>query len=354
MPFTTPALIAAGGSLFGNVLSNIFGSSNQSNANQANYRIAQMNNQFNERMLEKQMMYNDEMWNKQNAYNDPSAQRARLEAAGINPYLAMQGGNSAGTASGAMGVNPPTAQGVQMQAYKPNLDMSGFNQAMQMLYQKRQVDATTQGQVLQNERQWIDNMFAMQEHLNNLAHSAIDYKTKQKMMNIYERQYVNMGYEGELAMAQRRYYDRTSEGIELENTYRSIRNENAPEMFKLQISQMANDILYKKAQTKMTETQTKHELEKMIETQARTAGLKISNKQAAAMASDIIRTARYNANKAFEEAYRAKQPQNMWQWTDDTGAYIRHRFEKNTQETTDKLIGSWKKFKKEFRIPGIF
>ena len=46
--------------------------------NQTNMQIAQQNNAFNERM-----------WNMQNEYNTPQMQRARLEAAGINPYLML-------------------------------------------------------------------------------------------------------------------------------------------------------------------------------------------------------------------------------------------------------------------------
>ena len=63
-----------------------------------NYQIAQENNAFNERM-----------WNEQNAYNTPAAQRKRLEEAGLNPYL-MLDGSSTGTA-----MSSPTADtsGVQ-------------------------------------------------------------------------------------------------------------------------------------------------------------------------------------------------------------------------------------------------
>lgn len=57
--------------------------------NQANRDIAEQNNKFNERM-----------WNLQNEYNTPQMQRARLEAAGLNPYLMMNGG-SAGIAESA-------------------------------------------------------------------------------------------------------------------------------------------------------------------------------------------------------------------------------------------------------------
>lgn len=101
----TGGIIAGAGSLLGG----LFGSKGSSTAakyqlqaaretNRMNYTIAQENNAFNERM-----------WEKQNAYNSPVEQRRRLEQAGLNPNLMMDGG-SAGTAETA-----PTADrsGVQ-------------------------------------------------------------------------------------------------------------------------------------------------------------------------------------------------------------------------------------------------
>lgn len=59
----------------------------ETNAN--NYKIAQENNAFNERMVDKM-----------NEFNSAVNQRKRLEEAGLNPYLMMDGG-SAGTATTA-------------------------------------------------------------------------------------------------------------------------------------------------------------------------------------------------------------------------------------------------------------
>lgn len=104
-PFVAPAIIAGAGSMLGG----LFGAAGSAKAakyqlqaaretNQMNYQIAQENNAFNQRM-----------WEKQNAYNSPVEQRRRLEQAGLNPNLMMNGG-SAGTAETA-----PTADtsGVQ-------------------------------------------------------------------------------------------------------------------------------------------------------------------------------------------------------------------------------------------------
>lgn len=89
-------VIAGAGSLIGGLFSSSgsrYAARKQLQAvretNAANLQIAQQNNAFNERM-----------WNMQNEYNTPSAQRARLEAAGINPYL-MLDGSSTGVAQSA-------------------------------------------------------------------------------------------------------------------------------------------------------------------------------------------------------------------------------------------------------------
>lgn len=129
----TVAGIGAGASLIGGM-----GSTAAQNA--ANKEIAQMNNAFNEKMFDKQVAYNKEMYqqqlgdqwkfyndakenswkfyNDQKEYNSASAQRERLEAAGLNPYMMMSGGSAGVAQSGSVpsggapsgqGVTPPTA-----------------------------------------------------------------------------------------------------------------------------------------------------------------------------------------------------------------------------------------------------
>lgn len=115
-----PAIIAGAGSMLGG----LFGASGSDKAakyqlqaaretNRMNYQIAQENNAFNQRM-----------WEKQNAYNTPAEQRRRLEQAGLNPNLMMNGG-SAGTAESA-----PTADtsGVQQVPDIGSTIASGYQQ----------------------------------------------------------------------------------------------------------------------------------------------------------------------------------------------------------------------------------
>lgn len=76
--------------------------------NKANMAINQMNNEFNAAEAEKARQFQLEMWNRTNEYNSASAQRSRLEEAGLNPYLMMNGG-SAGTAQSAGSSSPASA-----------------------------------------------------------------------------------------------------------------------------------------------------------------------------------------------------------------------------------------------------
>ncbi len=117
------ALVGAGSSLLGN----LFNLGSQKSANATNLKIAQMNNEFNERMLMKHMSYNTDMFNKQNEWNSASSQRKRLEQAGLNPYLMMNGGN-AGTAVNTLGVTAPTAAPASVVA--PQLDVSSFGESV--------------------------------------------------------------------------------------------------------------------------------------------------------------------------------------------------------------------------------
>lgn len=156
--------------------------------NQTNWQIAQQNNAFNERM-----------WNMQNDYNTPEMQRARLEAAGINPYLMLDGG-SAGTAESA-----PTADtsGTQVApdigstiagGYQSmgNSIASAASQIAQMAFQndlqkanvaKTQADA--QNSDLQNQYDALRNQFAAAQFLTDLR-----LKQKQGDISQYEADYL--------------------------------------------------------------------------------------------------------------------------------------------------------------------
>ena len=118
--------ISTGAGLFGS----IFGSSganrtNRTNlqiareTNKANMQIAKEANEANYKLWQEQNQANIDMWNMENDYNTATNQRKRLEDAGLNPYLMMNGG-SAGTAGSISSATPtptvtPTMQGATLQ-----------------------------------------------------------------------------------------------------------------------------------------------------------------------------------------------------------------------------------------------
>lgn len=156
--------------------------------NQTNWQIAQQNNAFNERM-----------WNKQNEYNTPQMQRARLEAAGLNPYLMLDGG-SAGTAESA-----PTADtsGTQVapdvgttiaggyQAFGNSISTAA-SQIAQMSFQDdlqsanvAKTQAEAKNADLQNAYDSLRNQFAAAQFLTDLR-----LKQKQGDISEYEANYL--------------------------------------------------------------------------------------------------------------------------------------------------------------------
>lgn len=160
----------------------------QRETNRNNLQIARENNEFNERM-----------WNMQNEYNTPQMQRARLEAAGLNPYL-MLGGGSSGIAESA-----PTADtsGTQVAPDVGNTIAGGYqsmgnslstaaSQIAQMAFQNdlqkanvAKVQADAQNSDLQNQYDALRNQFAAAQFLTDLR-----LKQKQGDISEYEANYL--------------------------------------------------------------------------------------------------------------------------------------------------------------------
>lgn len=115
-----PALIAAGGSIIGNLLG--FGS-NQS-TNKANMRLA-----------EYQFDRNLDMWNRANEYNKPVNQVKRIREAGLNPALLYGSGSVANTSS-----NTPQYDAPHLQSYQGFGDL-GLGQAVTVYQNARNLDA---------------------------------------------------------------------------------------------------------------------------------------------------------------------------------------------------------------------
>lgn len=183
-------LIGAAGSLLGGLFSSSgsrYAARKQLQAvretNAANLQIAQQNNAFNERM-----------WNLQNEYNSPAAQRTRLEQAGINPYLMLDGSNTGNAQSSvtadtsgtqvAPDVGSTIAGGYQSMGSSIS---SAASQIAQMVYNndlqsanvaKAQAEASNVS--AQTRYQELQNEFAVAQFLSDLRLKKIQGDISQK------------------------------------------------------------------------------------------------------------------------------------------------------------------------------
>ena len=153
-PLISGSIISSGSNFLGGLFSN-----------RQNRKLMQMNNEFNAREAAKnrefqtserisQNEWNLEQWNRENEYNSASAQRKRLEEAGLNPYLMMSGG-SAGSASPVSvsgqtsGSQASAASPIPMKT--PQFDFSSVISAINSFYQNKKLAADTTGQDIFNQ-----------------------------------------------------------------------------------------------------------------------------------------------------------------------------------------------------------
>lgn len=108
--FNPLSLLSPGISAIGNIAGGLFGKKGSDNAAKTQLRIAQETNANNYRIAQENNVFNERMVDKMNDWNSAKNQRARLEEAGLNPYLMLDGG-SAGTATTA-----PTADNSSVQS----------------------------------------------------------------------------------------------------------------------------------------------------------------------------------------------------------------------------------------------
>lgn len=338
------------GSAIGAGTSLIGGASTTAMQNQANKEIAQMNNAFNEKMFDKQIAYNKEMyqtqlgdqwkfyndqkanawklyednkayqtemWNKTNEYNDPSAQRERLEAAGLNPYMMMNGGSAgvAGSVSGTQGSAPsagsPSAQGVQPPTATPySADYSGVMQGLGHAIDTIMTGSQRNIQDAQANNLRIEGKYIASKAIAELYKSYNDAKNDNERVAI---QRVLSSIQKDLSASQIAVNNENIRQIQAqtriaitENLIREQELEFLPQAQKLQLAQGAADIALKYAQKDLTEKQAQHEIEKLAETVARTS---LTNQQywterANTVNAQLENTSRQTENQFQSETYR--------------------------------------------------
>lgn len=161
------AAIQGGSGLLGSLFSGGFNKKAQKRQIKANMQIQQMNNEFNANEAlksrqwstserEAQNQWNLDQWNRENEYNSASAQRERLEAAGLNPYMMMNGGSS-GTAASIQSSSAPGGSSASSSPY-PNqiaprfdFDFRSISDAINSYFDNKKKMSETVGQDIANQ-----------------------------------------------------------------------------------------------------------------------------------------------------------------------------------------------------------
>lgn len=316
--------IGAGASLIG-------GASSSAMQNHANKEIAQMNNAFNEKMFDKQIAYNKEMYqqqlgdqwkfyndakqnswdlyNDQKEYNSASAQRERLEAAGLNPYLMMSGG-SAGVAQG--GSSPsggsPSAQGVTPPTATPySADYSGVTAGLGRAIDLLATMPDRKVKEAQADNLRIEGKYIAGKAIAQILQMRTEAKTKQARLALDR---LIADFDNNLKVSNMAVNDqniaeskaRTQLSI-TENLMRQKELDFLPQAQKLQLAQGAADIALKYSQKKLTDEQAKHEVQKLSETIART---ELTNQQYWTEQANTVNAQLQNTRNQIENQFTSE------------------------------------------------
>lgn len=242
-------------------------------SNNANKDIQQQSNAFNEKMLDKQIAYNKEMYAQQLSdnlkYSDPAFLRNRLEGAGYNAGVLAAGGNLGQAVSSAsmQGVNPP-------QSANRVADYSGIGNAIggaiDLYNRGRLSQAQTNKTDVEAQNLRIEGKYIAQKAIADLNRTLAETKnaeartaTEDTLRGI-RRDMLAMETDLNREQAQKIAVERR--GQVLQNMMTSTQLQFLPQQIKMTLANGAADIALKKSQQKMTDTQVKHEVRKMINT----------------------------------------------------------------------------------------
>lgn len=322
------ATLATGGL---SLVSGLFGSgmSNKSvkRSIKAAKEINQINNEFNASEAlknrdfqtserEASQQWNLDQWNRENAYNDPSAQRARMEAAGFNPYnmnidagsgstsgaQSVPGSGSPASASHVPGLPAYTGYTADFQNVASGIAQigsaisSGIDARLTSAYGDDLMKADIMSKIGGNS-EWLTDAYKLgrQNEAPNLL--GIDLR-KKRLENLSTETDIKV------ALAQGTLLGLQAEGQRIINRFMPAQQQ--AEFF----LKTANAFVQYKA-GKLSETQVRTQIKQQALLEAQAVGQKLNNRMAERLADYQFRSmaAEYRANAAYYNGFY----NNAWQ-----------------------------------------
>lgn len=278
--------------------------------NEFNASEALKNRNFQTSEREASQQWNLDQWNRENAYNDPSAQRARMEAAGFNPYNMNIDTGSAST-SGAQsspgsGSQASASQVPSLPAYTGytadfqnvasgiaqigSAISSGIDARLTSAYGDDLMKADIMSKIGGNS-EWLTDVYKLgrQNEAPNLL--GIDLR-KKRLENLSTETNVKV------ALAQGTLLGLQAEGQRIVNKFMPAQQQ--AEFF----LKTANAFAQYKA-GKLSEAQVKTQIKQQALFEAQTVGQKLSNKMADRLADYQFKAmaAEYRANRAYYNGF---------------------------------------------------
>lgn len=278
--------------------------------NEFNASEALKNRDFQTSEREASQQWNLDQWNRENAYNDPSAQRARMEAAGFNPYnMNMDAGSastsgaqsSPGSGSQATASHTPSlpaytgyaadfqnvASGI---AQIGNAVSSGIDARLTSAYGDDLMKADIMSKIGGNS-EWLTDVYKLgrQNEAPNLL--GIDLR-KKRLENLSTETNIKV------ALAQGSLLGLQAEGQRIINKFMPAQQQ--AEFF----LKTANAFAQYKA-GKLSETQVRTQIKQQALLEAQAAGQKLNNRMAERLAHYQFRAmaAEYRANAAYYNGF---------------------------------------------------
>lgn len=328
-PYKSSALgagiIAGAGSLIGG----LFSSHGSRDAARYQLQAARETNLTNRDIAEQNNKFNERMWNLQNEYNSPVMQRARLEAAGLNPYLMMDGGN-AGVAESA-----PTADtsGTQV-APDVGSTIAGGYQAMgnsisaaasqiaQMTYQNdlqqanvNKTNAEAQNANLQNQYDGLRNQFAAAQFLADLR-----LKQYQGKISKYDAQYLrdsmqdrldSLKFQNTVSGSQASYYSQMSGLLDVQRQIEQTNLDWLPREKQAGLAATLQNVRTMASQMRLDFAQAKSAYAMAALNYAQENGVRINNKLQDSIFDLSVGMAENQYQKGYAEADQYRRGLNL-------------------------------------------
>lgn len=296
--------------------------------NKGQKEIAQMNNEWNAQQAainrewqtserNAQNQWTLDQWNRENEYNSPAAQRARLEEAGYNPYMSGLDGNSAGTgvtSAGVSGVGNPTAQMPNQVPETFQMNFNSIGDAINSYYRNQLLANQAKGQDISNvfdmqfgsdfrRSQILSNINGEVEQLDP-AYWSIRRAMAPEMaitgVNKIRQEYEAVRTHTKLTAAQALLTGLEAKGQEVINKY-------LPAQQQVQLYSHAASLFAQFAQGQLSLATIKNRLADYNESLARTAGIRLNNKQSAELSEFFVRAMKeeYQANAAYYRSFKS-------------------------------------------------